>query len=376
MYFNYSIHIAHGRWDRRRFLRKWWKIYAGDPRWAPPAHGMLARALQPGRYEYVDSAAPMLLSVEAFRRTGRSMNVGGNAGGYGMWGSIFEEPVAASVLLVDPRRRHRIADLALFRFVNDEEVVERLRGILMEQLWPMGCRRIIGPTGLSPRLPGGILHDHFHRPPPLGTPYNPPYVPELLDRIFQPLHHSRLYHVAVTDLPQDISGPATLSPLRAERLAADLLPLFGQAFDSDDDTPPLDRPEALFLLGWTHAWPAEFWLASVDDLPVGFLALQPDLTQAVLRANGGRNPFWHAWLQWRKGRPATAARIVFGAVDKDWRRQGIGRQLWQHTIAIARMRGWRSLTIGPVLEGANTAAFLTNMGARSQQHYTTYYLDI
>lgn len=375
-YYNYQTYIADGRWARLSFLRSWRAIYADDGWWTPPDHRTLALALRPGRVEHLDSAAPILLHVNALRHSGRRMTVAGGAG-YGAPGSIFESPVAAVVLLRDPRRQDRATYLGLLHFANDDDVLDRLLGILLEELWRTGSRRIIGPTGLSPRLESGALHDHFDVTPPMDTPYNPPYVPEILDQALQPLARSRLYYAALDEAAaQPPTSPAALSPFPADRLVHDLLPLFSCAFDAAEGAPPLDQPEATFLLDWVQTWPTEFWLATMNDRPVGFLALQADLATSVRRANGGRNPLWQSWLAWRKRRPAMAGRILFGGVAESWRGHGIGRQLWQHARRRAHQQGWRSLTVGPIFDGSHAAAFVTHMGATPRQTYVTYSMDL
>ena len=377
-YFNYHSHIANGYWDRRTFLRRLWRIYADDPRWTPPAFSTLQRANQPKRYAYIYRASPELLSVEALRRSSRRMTVtNSSSGAIGASGSIFETPVAAVALMADPRRADRTTYLGLFRFVNDDEVLDQLLDILTEQLWRSGCRRIVGPSGLSPRLQSGVLRDSFDRPPPLGTPYNPPYMHELLDQAMHPLYHSHLFHIGLSDgIESEGAGPAELKQSTPSRYSDELLWLFAQAFGHDDNTPQVDRAEAIFLIDWIQSWPCEFWLATIDDEAVGFLVLQPDLSSMVRRTNGGRNPLWKPLIWFQQKRPTHSGRLVHLAVDQEWRERGIGRQLWHHALNRGRQLGWQSITVGPVVDGTTAAEFLEHMGATQQQHYTTYYRDI
>ena len=109
------------------------------------------------------------------------------SGGTGFGGAFMEEPVAATVMLADERRQDGTAYLSLLHCVNDNETLERLLGAVMENLWEAGCQRVIGPTGLSPHLQSGALQNFFHLAPPLHTPYNPPYVPELLESVMEPI---------------------------------------------------------------------------------------------------------------------------------------------------------------------------------------------
>lgn len=103
--------------------------------------------------------------------------------------------------LCDPRRREGTAYLALLHCVNDPESLDRLLGRLAEALSARGCRRVIGPIGLSPHLGSGLLQDCWGQLPPLHTPYNPPYVPEVVGSAMRPLDRARLYHLEVPTEP-------------------------------------------------------------------------------------------------------------------------------------------------------------------------------
>jgi GNAT superfamily N-acetyltransferase len=285
----------------------------------------------------------------------------------------MEEPVAATVLLSDHRTEARVAYLGLLQCINDAESLERLWGELSQCLWELGCQRILGPTGLSPHLASGVLQNFFHVIPPLHTPYNPPYLPELIEGVWDPVQTSRLYHI---EIPNEIASaspsPVQLSPFAAPRLAEDLLVLFQAACGGSDALSPPDRVEAAFLLDWLQTWPLYGWLAEVNGQPVGFILLQPDLAHSVLRAGGGRNWGWRLWLKWRSRQPVRAGRLLYGAVLPAWRGQGIGRRLWQQALSVAYAQRWRTLTIGPVVDATPAARFLVQAGAKAHQLYRLY----
>ena len=161
MFFNYSTHIAGNRWSRRTFVRSWWKIYSDDPRWTPPDHGLFTRTVQHGQFDFIDRASPVRLHLDALRRSRQQMTTspGSNSGfSGGIAGAVFEEPVAATTLLIDPRHTDRTAYLAGFRFINDSEVLDHALSIFMEELWKRGCRRIVGPVQLlAPSVSRGAV---------------------------------------------------------------------------------------------------------------------------------------------------------------------------------------------------------------------------
>ena len=90
------------------------------------------------------------------------------------------------------------------------------------------------------------------------------------------------------------------------------------------------------LLPWLGAYPLTGWVAQVDDRPVGFVLVQPDLAEVMRRAGGGRNWLGQAYAAWQKPRPTAAGRLLLGAVDPAWQGQGVGLQLWRQVLAHAR----------------------------------------
>ncbi len=309
MFFNYSMHIADNRWSQHSFGRGWWKIYSDDPRWTPPPYPLFKRAIRPGQFEYVDRANPIMLHLDALRRTQDHMTVtGGNT--FGASGSIFEMPVAATMLLMDPRQTDRTAYLAGFRFVNDSDVLDHFLFTIMEQVRRMGCRRLVGPVDFTPDLGAGVLRDYFDKTPPIGTPYNPPYVAELMDTAMRPLGQSHLYQYALTETaaPQRQGGPALLSLVQPQRLAGDLFPIFRSGFDGLHGQLTPDQPETEFLLAWLMSWPTEAWLATVNQEAAGFVILQPDLSDRIRRA------------EWRT-QPSLARMVALAAAGADQCRQ-------------------------------------------------------
>jgi GNAT superfamily N-acetyltransferase len=314
--------------------------------------------------------SPLLISTEAMAK--------GRSGAE--WGSIsFDRTVAAAIALTDPRRRDRTAYLGLLHCSNDLDSLERLLAAAAELLRPQGVRRLIGPTGLSPHLGSGLLQDHWHQTPPLHTPYDPPYLPEMADIVLSPLARSRLYRLNLpADLPPLVDRPASranLTPLASARLVTDLLPLLAAACPAWAGFLPPDVDEAGFLLAWLRLWPLLGWLAVVDSEAVGFVLLQPDIAPRLRRAGGGRNPLWRLWLNWAARRPVRRGRLLFGAVLPEWRGQGIGQQLLHQAYLTGRQQGWHSLTIGPVPDDAPANKFLAHHGAKAEQSYGLYQWD-
>jgi GNAT superfamily N-acetyltransferase len=369
VYFNHYPKIAETRWDRWSFARNWWRLYAGDPRLAPPYYPALLRELEPGRNPHLARLASLFVQIEALQRRRATLPQGLDSVG-------LQHPIVMAVALGDARRPDTAAYLSLLRCVNDTDTLKRLLDYLLENLAAKGYHRLIGPTGLSPHLGTGLLQDYWDVVPPLYTPYAPPYMPEVVGLVLRPFARSQLYHLDIpAELPPAPSVQARLLPFDPARLVTNLLPLLAAACPTWADFPPPDVEEAAFLLRWLSRWPLHGWLAEIDDQPVGFILLQPDLAPRVRLARGGRNLFWRAWLAWAKSRPTRHGRVLFGAVLPNWRGQGIGSQLLHQAIRTASQQGWQSLTFGPFPTMAPGVKFLKHRGAEARQTYLLYQLE-
>lgn len=370
-YFNYRVNWPTDWWARRSFLRAWWRIYQGDPRWVPPDFPTLAQLVHRRDNPWLQRVQTQPLYLEAYPRHRERTDF--NSGQMVTHGAaLFEEPVAAVLLQQEPTHGDGTAYLSLLHCANDEETLERLLGTALEAAVDAGCSRLVGPTGITPHLAVGALQDCFHVLPPLHTPYNPPYLADLLASTMEPCAERVLYHQVVPPAVAPSAGLARLAPLEPLRLAQDLLPLLVEGTAGKEDFPPPDADEAELLLLWLSAYPLAGWVAEVQETPVGFVLMQPDLAHLMRRADGGRNWAGRAYAAWRKSAPARAGRLLLGAVDPAWRGRGVGRQLWQQALRHARAEGWRSLTCGPVAPDSAAAEFLAAAGATPGQHYMVY----
>lgn len=372
-FFNYSAHVFDlkdaSRWERGEFLAALWRIYGDDRRWTPPDYAALKRELDPRRNSHLARQQAMGVFVDALQRTGVRP---GRQDQPVQLASLFELPLAASLVLIDPRRKGTTAHLALLRAGNDEEGLERLYYRSLEALAWAGYRRIVGPTGLSPHLGSSAQIDAWDRWPALHAPNNPPYVPDILGYKLRPFLSLRLYRAEVPATCSEPSGPARLSPFDPARLAGDLLPLLVAATENPAGFPPPDVDEASFLLRWLRPEPLTGLLAEVDGNPAGFILLGPDTSGSYRTTAGGRRPWQRGALAVARQRPVQGGRLLFGGVLPAFRRQGISRQMWSAVQGVAAAAGWRSLAAGPVYEPSAAAAFLQEMGAAAAESYALY----
>jgi GNAT superfamily N-acetyltransferase len=379
-YFNYrviAVDAATASYsERRAFLNAWWSLYGDDSRWTPPDFKWLQRAVNPRHNSHLSRLEASLIHVEALYRTG--LRRGRTDQQEIPLTSVLEKPLATATAIVDPRRRDRTAHLALLQLANDEEAFDTLYYHLVEWLSAAGCRRIIGPTGLSPYLETGVLVDNWAEWPPQWTPGNPPYLPDLMERRFRRFQTGRLYHATVpATLPDLAPGLVSLQSFDVLGLAKELLPLLASAVEnSSAGFPKPDADEASLILNQLNPPALIGGLALVDETPVGFVLLGPDGAGRLRASRGGKSLWGWVRLTITRHRPVASGRLYFTAVLPPWRRQGIGRKLWQWAFRAARFQGWDQLAIGPVWShpGGPTAAeaFLSRYGAAPRQTYCLY----
>ncbi len=373
-YHNYTTHIAESYWGRRSFLHQWWGIYAEDRRWTPPLYSWWYEVLVRNSGPHLARCQMYLIHLEAaIKRSVTNIGYGGS-----LSLAFDERCVAACVLLIDPRRSDGTAHLALIHCVNDQEALERLVAMAWERAAEHGVVRLIGPTGLAPRWGAGLLLDHFNRAPPLHTPYNPPYAPEIFGSVLSFHSTARLYELsvangiaAVAKAAAHLDPPCHIVPLQPERLKADLLPLV-QTICEEDEFPTPDDLEIDFIL---RCWHLPFlcgWLALIGDQPVGFVLFQADRSRDLRRAGSGRSLVRRWWLLARRKSAVTAGRVLLGGVAPQWRVRGVGRALLCQMLASANDWGWRTLTFGPLSTDSSAAAFLEAAQATPMQTYALY----
>jgi len=368
-YFNYSTVWPTDWWARRSFVGAWWKLYADDPYWSPPDyaawHRLVVRMDAP-YWQRID-AQPVYMEALPQRRQSAQAPAAQPL----LAGAVFEEAVAAAVLLCAPQSQGA-AYLGMLRCTNDEESLDRLLAAAMERAAESGCTRLIGPAGLVPAWGGGALTNHFDQTPPIHTPYNPPYLADLLATSMSVCQESVVLSLPViSPLPQS-QGPAVLTSLQLDELVGAHWPLLQAALAPHAPTPSIERDEASLLLQWIATAPTLGWLAQVEGAPVGFVVVQPDLAPLLRRTGGGRLLPLRWFAAWARRRPVRRGRLLFGAVAPAWRRQGIGSQLLAQALHHAAGAGWTELACGPYAVATPAVSFLQRVGAYAKQRYALF----
>lgn len=149
-------------WDRRRFQRLPWLIYAGNPYWVPPLLAPERQLLGWGNHPFYDHARCItLLAEKAGRVVGRI--------------AVFVNQIH------NEKYQEKRGFFGFFECVNDVGVAQALFAVAGDWLRQQGMTCVRGPVNLSLNYTCGLLIDGFDHPPCLLMHYNPPYYSALIE---------------------------------------------------------------------------------------------------------------------------------------------------------------------------------------------------
>lgn len=171
-----------------------------------------------------------------------------------------------------------------------------------------------------------------------------------------PVDTLSLFYFETGQVEKNLTGGAAVKVQALEPQHPDILPLL-QTTSSTTLSPP-DAAETQAILHWLEPQQPIGFSATLPgalETPVGFALLYPN---SVPRTG------------LRRGRVRTGR--LLGGVLPGARRQGVGRTLLSAALKEARARGWNSVSVGPVSQKGDAAAFLEACGGVQRQEYTLY----
>lgn len=284
----------------REFLNLPFRIYKNIPQWVPPLELDARLMLDHKRHPfYRHSQAAFFLAV----RNGLPAN--------------SERSRTVGRLAVLENRRYntyngtRTGFFTLFECENDPQAASGLFEAASAWAREHGLTELTGPKGFTVLDGFGMLVKGFAHRPAFGMPYNPPYYPELLERLgFQ----------RVSEAVSGYLNPQAEFPERIHQLSAKIQQRRGlhvAHYKTRNDLrlliPHLKELYNGALAGTTGTYPLEddevkamadqmLWFANPKlvkvvmkgEKPVGFLLAYPDISAAMQKTRGKLLPF--GWL--------------------------------------------------------------------------------
>jgi len=358
-------------WDRRRFQRLPWTIYAGDPNWVPPILSEERHLLGWGRHPFFDNAEMVTLLAE---RRGKVVG-----------------RVAVFVNDVHNRKyKERLGFFGFFECVDDRTVAQELFDAGRAWLLQRGMTTWRGPVNPSLNYTCGLLIEGFDSPPVFLMTYNPPYYAALIEACgFVKSQDLYAYEMDVALLAKLVARykPAVLSaldgggmsvrrfdPSRFDDEIKIYLDLYNRSLDGNWGFTPLQEGEVKQIAAdLRHIIAPEFAaFAIVNGEPVGAVLALLDYNQIIRRINGRLYPFGIFRLM-RGRRRINVARAMAVTMLPDFQQSGFGIVLLDRLVEAAKPWGLRSWEFSWVLE-SNTSSrgTLERAGTKLTKTYRIY----
>jgi hypothetical protein len=360
----------------RQFIRLPWSIYSDDPAWVPP--------LLLERKEHLSPHNPYFEHAR-----------------YQSWIAYRnEEPVGRISAQVDSLHLDRYEDnTGFFGMIEAEDLADTFAALFeTAEAWlrDHGMRRVLGPYNLSINQEPGLLVDGFSTRPFMMMGHARPYYGARIEETgYQKIKDLFAYIIksnfeasaAMQTIVKRAKKRVSVRSLRKSNFEEDIK-IIGDIFNDawSDNWGFLPFTEAEFKqLAKDFKLILDFELvkiAEVDGTPAAFMAVVPNINEAIRDLNGRLLPFGWLKLLWRlKVRFPQTARLPFMGVRKQYQSSFLGAALPFLMIkaawAPAIKRGVKKVELSWILEdnkGMND--IIESIGGKVYKTYRIYSKDL
>ena len=308
-----EIREVSGKRALKTFIQVPWSIYKDDPNWIPPLLIERKGALSPGNPYFQHADWRAWIAYRNGKPIGR---------------------ISAQVdQLHQKQYEGRVGFFGLIEAPDDDAVFQALLETAENWLRDKGMRQILGPFNLGINQELGILVDGFDTPPYIMMGHSARYYGEAIERCkYRPAQDLLAYEIdnSTLTIPRIMQAlldksaeRVNVRPLNRNNKTADLeimRDIFNDAWENNWNFVPFTREEfkavgkeLLMLL------PPDFiQIAEIDGQASAFVALLPNINEAIADLDGRLLPFGWAKLVWRlkKEFPKTARVALMGVRQK------------------------------------------------------------
>ncbi|WP_030540272.1 GNAT family N-acetyltransferase [Sphingobium sp. DC-2] len=305
--------------DRKAFVDLPWRVYAGDPHWAPPLKSEVYALITPGKNPFFGHAEAQYFLA---RRNGQ---VVGRV-------SAHIDHLALS----QPAEQGMgpgTGNFGLFE-AEDAEIGAALIEAAEGWLRAKGMSRVLGPISLSIwEEPGLLIQGFDHRPTVMMGHAKPSYQPMIEGAGYQPVKQLKTYELDITKPFPPLIQRIVASGEKSDRIrvrkvdkskfdeeAAIILAILNDAWGRNWGFVPITDEEVAHF--GKQLKPIVFndliMIAELEGEPVAFMMTLPDLNEATAPLNGSLFPFGWAKLLWwlRKPQVRTMRVPLMGVVQR------------------------------------------------------------
>lgn len=326
-----EIKQVSGKRDLKTFIRVPWKIYQNDPNWVPPLLIERKSALESSHPYFKHAQWCGWIAYQNGKPVGR------------ICAQIDE--------LHQKQYDTRVGFFGLIESIEDDSVFQALFKTAEKWLRDHGMQQIVGPFNLGINQEIGLLVEGFDTPPFIMMGHAPPYYEDAIKRCgyyqVQDLLAYELDDASIV-IPRTMQALLKRSASRVNVRCLDrknkaaeieiMRDIFNDAWENNWNFVPFTREEfkavgaeLLMLL------PQNFiQIAEIDGKPSAFVALLPNINEAIADLDGKLLPFGWAKLIWRmKVKFPKTARVALMGVRQEYQNTRFGPGLAYMVIKAA-----------------------------------------
>jgi len=368
-----EIREVDGKKALKVFIKVPWSIYKDDPNWIPP--------LLIERKEAFSSKHPYFKHAK-----------------WQAWIAYQDDkPVGRICAQIDELHQQRYNNktgfFGLIEAPDNHEVFSVLFETAENWLREKGMQHIVGPFNLGINQEVGILTDGFDTPPCVMTSHSPRYYGAAIEACgYQPAQELLAYELSINsyttpaimqDLIDRTEDRIRVVQLNRKTMEADfevMRDIFNDAWQDNWNFVPFTREEfAAVGKEMLTVVPDNFLqIAEIDGEPAAFVAMLPDINNAIADLNGRLLPFGWAKLLWRlKVRFPKRNRIALMGVRKKYQNTIFGPAMAfmvvESVIIPGISRGSETCELSWILEqNKPTRNMIEKFGGKITKRYHMY----
>jgi GNAT superfamily N-acetyltransferase len=361
--------------DRRAFVLFPWKVYKGDPNWVPPLISDRMDYLNPAKGVYYKQANIALFMAQ---RDGQVL---------GTIAAFVDHSRVAHLKLEE-------GGFGFFEVVKDYEVACKLLDTCCEWQRSQGMKSVRGPTNFNDNDAPGVLIDGADCPPAMLEAHTPVYYKDFLEQYGMEKDHDGYAWRAFFDqlgpelqnLPPEItraaevarrSGKVNIRSVNLndwDRELDTVRYLFNTTLSHIPDAVPFDEAEFRSFADQMRPFldPDLALIAEIENKPVAYCVLIPDVNRLLLRLNGRLFPI--NWLKVKRYiREIDVVSFKLMGVLEEYRMRGIDAYIYIEALRAAMKKGYKWLD-GSLTSELNPMINLIarRLGAELYKQYRIY----
>lgn len=360
--------------DEAEFLGVPYDLYNGEPTWRPPL-----KFERKGQLSQKSNPAATHLTRQFFLANRDGKTVGRIA--------AFINP--AHQKLYDVKSGH----FGYLDCASDQEVAHALLSAAQNWLIAQGADKMIGPAMWSVNEECGLLIDGFDTPPVVMMPFGRPDYQEMLESFgltkaidmyaFQADLHAGYPRPRQTQMMVKIADKdpsIKIRPMNPKDYMGEIdlvMDIFNDAWSENWGFVPFGDDQIKHLAKEMKAvvFKEGMWVGTIDDQPVGFIWMIPDLNEAIRDLEGKLAPFGWAKLLWRlKVSGVKQARIPLMGLRREFHntKKGLAlvAKLCETVFEEGRKKGFTHCELSWILE--DNAGMIRICEQASAERYKTY----